>query len=448
MSTMRRSFDCMRIKLEIYPSHTGKQNKKHRFFRQNDGEDGAFLHIFLQIKKNIDFLLIVLYNVISVTFQINGGNMNSHYTKEEIVKDDFLFASYKSEEKDIVFDVLDFLIKEGVRVWYDADLVIGDKWPEVVKNLVNHENCRGIIFFNSVEAFKSEPIFFERRFASKRIAASKGTESPFVVFPVNIGQPSTMLILKSVFASLPQDPRGIEREFPLEYMEDIISLFSKDTIYCYADPENVDGYKKRLYDNIFKALPSVVDKTTMPPTAAGNAVGASILEIGVKAGAPTDKLPSYMLATDQRVSHKGEVFVVSGGVAYSTKRITWQQMYFDKEDIYFISRDIVDVRNGGAALNDWLKNEFLSFAFNEEERAKIKEVRLLKEKEMEKIKTPEFFVFSDGDGADSHWWIDSMNMGALQKVVKKTGTIYSSGYNFRTKKSGVRPVIRISRELI
>ena len=34
------------------------------------------------------------------------------------------------------------------------------------------------------------------------------------------------------------------------------------------------------------------------------------------------------------------------------------------------------------------------------------------------------------------------------KVVKKDGTIYHSGYNFRVKKSGVRPVICLRKEFV
>lgn len=372
--------------------------------------------------------------------------MNSHYTKEEIVQDSFLFVSYKSEDKDIVFDVLDFLIEDGVRLWFDADLVIGNKWTEVVRDLICHPNCCGVIFFNSVESFKSEPVFYERRYTREKIEACKNTDKPFCIFPVNIGQPSTMLLLKAVFASLPDDRKEIERSFPLEYLGDITSLFGNDIIYCYADPNCVDEYKQRLYDNISKALPSVIDKTVLPPTGANSS--RSGIELGIRKSTPTGKLPSWMLSEDKRLSYKGEDFIVSGGVAYSTRKISWQQLYFDKDNVYFISRDIVDTRNGGAPLNDWLKGEFMSFTFSEEERSRIKEIRLLAEGDIGRIKKADFFVFSDGYGAESHWWIDSITAGALQKVIKKTGAVYSSGYNFRTKKSGVRPVICISRDYI
>ena len=377
--------------------------------------------------------------------------MSLHYTKEEITQDSFLFASYKHENNAIVFDVLDFLIKEGVRVWYDADLVIGDKWTNVADGLINHPNCKGIIFFNSVESFKSNPIFLERGFALKKIEESKNSATPFFVFPVNIGHPSTMLLLKEVFQSLPDTHSDIERIFPLEYLLSIASIFSNDTIYCYADPKNPDEYKQRLYENIAKAAPSVINKDVIKAKALVQTPSSAqrSIALGIRKGLPANNLPSYFLTKDQSVTYQGEQFLISEGVAYSTQKIYWQVIYCEKDTVVLLSRDIVDTRNGGAGLISWLKSSFKELSFTEEEKSEILEIRLLTEKDMNKISDKELLAFSGAsENGDSHWWIDSMNMGALQKVIKKNGAIYSSGYNFRTKKSGVRPVITVHRDFI
>jgi len=52
-------------------------------------------------------------------------------------------------------------------------------------------------------------------------------------------------------------------------------------------------------------------------------------------------------------------------------------------------------------------------------------------------------LLSFPEDSESHWWIADMAMGALQKVIRKNGTVYKSGYNSRNSKSGVRPVIEI-----
>ena len=117
------------------------------------------------------------------------------------------------------------------------------------------------------------------------------------------------------------------------------------------------------------------------------------------------------------------------------------------EKIIFVllSNTVVDTKNGGDALNAWLENEFSKIAFTESELKEIKQIRLLSEDDISKAQMENLLIFDD---ASSHWWIESRSGGALQKVIKKDGTIYNSGYNFRTKKSGVRPIIHVTKDYI
>lgn len=373
--------------------------------------------------------------------------MNAHYTKEEVVKNDFLFVSYKHEDTDIVTATIDFLMEQGVRLWYDADLVIGEKWPEVAEKLIKHENCRGVIFFNSEASFKSEPIYQERGFTLEKIETCNRKGQPFPVFPVNIGKPSTQRLLKAVFASLPEDDRESEKIFPLKYLQGISSLFSSDTIYCYADPENSEEYKQRLVSHIKKALPSVIDAEALSAREIAESLGTAktTVSLGLCRGKSTERLPAYFLTKDQRVDYQGASYFVEGGAAYETVKMLWRPVYCDDEMFVLLSENIVDVRNGGDMLKDWLANAFADLAFTPAEREGVLSVRLLSEADIAKSKTPDLLVF---DGADTHWWLDARSSGALQKVVKKDGSVYNSGYNFRTKKSGVRPVICVKKEFL
>lgn len=373
--------------------------------------------------------------------------MNSLYTKEEVVQEPFLFVSYKHEDNAVVTEVIDFLYNQGVRLWYDADLVIGDKWPEVAEGLIKHDNCRGIIFFNSHNSFLSEPIYQERNFALEKAELCKKKGQPFLIFPVNIGQPSTMLLLKSVFASLPGNDREMEKIFPLKFLKGISMLFSSDTIYCYADPENSDEYKNRLVSNIKKALPSVIDNNALSEREMEKSLGGAraTVSLGICRSNPAENLPEYFLSKDQRFDYQGSTFLVNSGVAYETKKISWRPIYFADDHVVLLSECIVDMRNGGDLLKSWLNDAFLQQSFNEVERSEILNVRLLNESDISKLQSPDLLVFSD---SDSHWWLDSRSMGALQKVVKKDGSIYNSGYNFRTKKSGVRPVICVKKDFL
>ena len=376
--------------------------------------------------------------------------MNSHYTKEEVVKNDFLFVSYKHEDAATVTEVIDFLFERGVRLWYDADLVIGNKWTEIAEKLIKHEHCRGVIFFNSEASFKSDPVYQERSFALERIQSCQQKGLPFLIFPVNIGKPSTMLLIKSVFESLPEDDREIEKTFPLKFLQGISQLFSSDTIYCYADPEKSEEYKEKLVLNIKKALPSVIDNEALSVREIEESLGTArtTVSLGVWKGKVTEELPAYFYSKDQsnqRVDFQGNVYLMENGVAYETQKITWRPVHCDDECFTLLSQNVVDVRNGGDLLKDWLQNTFLKQAFTEAEQAAIQGIRLLSEKDISQSQTPDLLLFSN---ADSHWWLDARSTGALQKVVKKDGTVYHSGYNFRTKKSGVRPVICVKKDFI
>lgn len=87
--------------------------------------------------------------------------MDLPYTKEEVVKNDFLFVSYKHEDTEIVVEVIGFLVEQGIRIWYDADLVYGDKWPEIAEKLIKNDHCRGVIFLIVRIHFKAIPFIWK-----------------------------------------------------------------------------------------------------------------------------------------------------------------------------------------------------------------------------------------------------------------------------------------------
>lgn len=369
------------------------------------------------------------------------------YTKEEVVKAPFLFVSYKHEDSNVIVKTIDFLFECGVRFWYDKDLVTGDNWAKIAEELIKHENCKGVIFFNSTESFLSDPVFRERKFTCERIKKCEKEGKPFFVFPVTIGKPSTLLLLKEVFAKLPTNASEIERSFSLENLETIISLFGSDTIYCFANDEKPEEYQQKLIENIKKALPSVIDSKALTAKEFAKSFGESRTSIymGLCMGASASSLPEYLLSKDQRVEYGDSTYFVSAGKAYQAQRICWRPIYCDDDTFFFLSENIVDFRFGGDELNKWLATDFANIAFSENEREAIREIRLLTEVDIAESKDENLLKF---ENCDSHWWIDSRVAGALQKVVKKEGTIYSSGYNFRAKRSGVRPVIRVDKEFI
>ena len=373
--------------------------------------------------------------------------VNDHYTREELSKDDFLFISYKHGEKNsVVEDVLSFLYDEGVRFWYDADLVVSENWKKVAEGLIKHEKCRGVIFFNSVESFISEPVHEERGFCCEKIKECEKSGETFRIIPVNIGSPSAIEIMKDVFDRYADDIRGLNRDFPFKYIKNIAALFENDNIYCYADPENKDGYKKSIYETVLRLIPSVVDKSFLQMKKLQDSSGGASVELGVCADKPTGAVPSSLLDKDGRVTLHGITYIIDGGKAYTVKPIHWRVLYPKDDEIVLIAEDTVALRFGGAELNAWLTGGFIESAFTDEQRAAITQIRLLKGEDIAKVNDAKRIAFPETpSNPEGHWWIGDMSYGALQRVVRKEGMVYSMGYNIRTKRSGVRPVITVSK---
>ena len=85
----------------------------------------------------------------------------------------YIFVSYAHTDYKDVYKTLAFLYANGVRFWYDVNLQGGDDWTEKAKSLIKNKNCKGVIFFNSPEAFKAEAVHNERLWTLERIAAEK-----------------------------------------------------------------------------------------------------------------------------------------------------------------------------------------------------------------------------------------------------------------------------------
>ena len=58
--------------------------------------------------------------------------MPEYFTEETVVTDKFLFISYSHEEKAQVHEAVQWMLENGIRLWYDADLHNGEDRKSVV----------------------------------------------------------------------------------------------------------------------------------------------------------------------------------------------------------------------------------------------------------------------------------------------------------------------------
>lgn len=379
--------------------------------------------------------------------------MAEYYSSEEIIKGDFLFVSYKHGDHDTVFGIVDNLLSLGVRIWCDMDLRAGDDWNERVKNMIEHPNCKGVIFFNSASAFMSAPIAKERAIskAKQQVCASK--KEPFLILPVNIGKPSTMRLLKQCFESLSDDDSEIDYKLPLETINDIVDLFDSKTLYVYADGQNPDQCAESLFSSIERSAPGAIDVSKIKLKNLGKSLSRTVGELpcitmGKYKGVPFDLLPPYLLESDGLVTHHGTQYLVDAGKAYTSIGLEWLCMYCEGNETYLISDKILESRIGGSDITKWLNTTFSQLAFNDDERAcMIGDIQLLREEDIAKADSKDFLKATPSERiAEKQWWINAFSMGVMQKIVREDGTVYNNGYNSRIKKCGVRPVIKVNME--
>lgn len=382
--------------------------------------------------------------------------MADYYSSEEIVKGDFLFVSYRHADRDTVYGIVDLLLSMGVRLWCDKDLKAGDDWNERVRVILEHPNCRGVIFFNSINAFMSAAIAKERAITKEKQRQCLEKGVPFLVLPVNIGKPSTMRLLKQAFAELADDDEEIDFKLPLESINDIVDLFNSKTLYVYADGNNAESCAESVFSSIERTLPTAIDISKIKMKSLGKSLTKTVGELpcvvmGKYKGVSFDVLPPHLLERNGIVEHLGVSYIIEGEKAYTSVPIEWLCIYCDGDEACLVSDKILESRIGGADLKKWLNTVFSECAFNDSERAcLIGDVSLLTEKDLSRADSKEFLKATPGERiSEKQWWLDAFGMGIMQKVVREDGTVYNNGYNSRVKRCGVRPVIRVSmKELV
>lgn len=334
--------------------------------------------------------------------------MPEYYTEASVVTEKFLFISYSHEEKSLIRTAANWLIGEGVRLWYDADLHNGDNWIDVAKRMLTHENCIGAIFFNSVNAYISDSIAEERQLALNKKKEWEQAGKTFYVFVVNIGKPSTLRLIKQTFDTLPDNDSFLRRAFTTAQLSVILELFDDTKIYSYIDDEDPDGYLQPLFDDLSKRAPQVINKSLI-----------AVEELG-------------RLSKNAGISFKLGRHKLGGEMT----SLEWQFLCCDEDNngIFLLKQLLPD--RLGSGLTEWLNGEFLTGAFTEEEKAKLTgRIRLLWAKETEGVSAKLMQI-------DHPWWLADVD-GALQKVVREDGTVYNRGSINTRIQRGVRPVITV-----
>ncbi len=335
------------------------------------------------------------------------NDLPEYYDRDSVITEKFLFISYSHEEKTLVRDSVNWLIGEGVRLWYDADLHNGDDWIAVAQRMIEHENCIGTVFFNSINSYISDPVAEERRFSLEKKQQWQQEGKAFHVFVVNIGKPSTMRLVKQVFDSLPDNDNIIGHAMTSSQLAVILALFSNSCIYSHLDADDPKGYLDGFLNDLIRTAPEAVNKASIAVEELGKLSG----NYGI-----SFKLGRYRVGDDDIA-------------------LEWQFLASDDNDGVFLLKPILDERYG-AGLVDWLNGEFKAAAFSAEEQGYLSgSLRLLTAAEAEQVGEKRL-------QSEQSWWLADVS-GARQMVVREEGTVYKNGSINTRIQRGVRPVITV-----
>ena len=354
--------------------------------------------------------------------------------EDEIFEGNFFFVSYSHQDGDVVREDVNALINRGVRLWIDhrnendENMSLGDDWQDKVKRAVLHPNCRGVIFYNSGAARASEAIWLEEKYTEQR----KQEDPDFKHFVINIDGKTQAEIINLTFSKLVE--KGIAHKYGEASIRQQTLFGVKEESVLYHLREDSEACVEALYAKAVE-LGVADDKLVMVKTL--EKTGLASKDSGeVCFGCYKGEFVAKVAAQPNGRSN-GAIYQDSK--AYKERKLFWRVLYVkDGRTVMLCSEQVEQCPATNA--KDALK-AFAEIAFNEQERAAVKAVRLLNASDEEN--TEDGAVFDFGDEPVS-WWIDEP--GLIQEwwqKVYKNGGRYGHGF-LKSLMKGLRPVIEVS----
>ncbi len=363
------------------------------------------------------------------------GTFEIVLNEEEIFAGNFFFVSYSHADTDVVREDVDALINRGVRLWIDhrnendENMSLGDDWREKVKTAILHPNCRGVIFYNSGAARASKAIWQEEEWAEER----KKQDPAFKHFFINIGGKT----MNDIFTDAISCAQA--KQIPLDYMQQYVrqnQMFgaSNESVLYHLRTES-ESCVETIYGKAVE-LGVADNKLVMVKTLQKTGL-ASKDDGEVRFGCYKGDLVSSVAASEPDGRANGAIY--QGGKAYKERGLFWRVLYVkDGKTVMLCSEQVetctaLDVEDGLKA--------FTAAAFDGQEKAAVKAVRLLNASDEEYTEEKEVFDFGD---EPISWWIDEPGLveNRWQRVYKN-GTRYGHGF-LKSLVKGLRPVIEVS----
>lgn len=352
--------------------------------------------------------------------------------EEKIKSDKFVFVSYSHKDSADVKEDMEILLNRGVRVWFDINMRLGEDWSEIAKATIYHENCVGVIFYNSPNSFISSAVQREQKWAKDRL-----DNGDFHVWSVHLNEKTSVSIWQEIIPLLSNPAEYFALTLPLQQ-----KLFTSD-ILCVMRSSSEFAVEE-IYVKIARPYNIVDDEETFVDS--------------VKSENRTAKLEEYKFGRfisneyfgpEQAPNEENQRFGVQrnliqlNGKKYYSKDLEWKLMYVYDGYATLICTQIIDQMDFESG-RDFLKNTFCKIAFTDSKYADMITARYATHEDIQKAVNVqrESSLKLLARSGPLHWWIDEDGITDYWKQTYSDDYLYQKGFLIFIKK-GIRPIIEI-----
>lgn len=170
---------------------------------------------------------------------------------ENIVNEPYIFISYSNDDYEQVYPIIVKLKEQGISVWYDEGLAYGESWKNQVRERLNSDNCKGIVFFSSANSFSSKSVIFEIEIVYDMCNKSQCSKDYFAVSLLDTENFNTTAILRETICKFNNEELG--KVWGTEQIKCIIEAFPDEKITLSINKEGwFDKMKKTMKDYLDK----------------------------------------------------------------------------------------------------------------------------------------------------------------------------------------------------
>lgn len=357
--------------------------------------------------------------------------------EEKIINNKYIFISYSHRDADAVREDATALMAKGVRVWYDEHMRIGEKWSDIAEKRINDENCVGVLFYNSPNAFISKAVQEEQEMASVR---AKNGE--FHIWAVHLDAKPTPQICIEAISLHPHVQEYFTTAMPFQqkmFDDRVLCIMRTDSestvdrIYNeIAEPYHVVDNENNLMDDARKSRRSMSETNEIT---LGRYISSEYYG------------PEQPIGTEDQRFGSQKTLILLNGKPYNTKELRWQLMYVKDERAVLLCSRIIDRREFTDGLR-FLSSTFPTVAFADIEGAESIKARYLTSGDVALAgdRHTESALSLSECGENIHWWIDENGLTDHWKKTYSNDFLYQKGFPIFIKK-GIRPIIEVPVKL-